>query len=91
MVEDFLPVLLDVVSQIYLASPQAREVFSSKTQPGKILQEGERLTNPEMALFLETLAAEGEDFFYRGEVASQIVQACRDPSGHRDIYTAPRR
>ncbi len=82
VVEDFLPVLLDVVSQIYLASPEARKVFSSKTHPCKVLQKGERLANPEMALFLETLASEGEDFFYRGEVASEIVKSCQEKGGH---------
>lgn len=82
IVEDFLPILLEVVSQIYLASPEARKVFSSKTHPGKILQEGECLIHPEMALFLEALASEGEDFFYRGEVARNIVQSCQERGGH---------
>ena len=81
-VEDFLPLLLEVVSRIYLASPEAGSVFASKTHPGKILQNGERLTQPEMAGFLEALAVEGEDFFYRGEVARKIVQSCRERGGH---------
>ncbi len=82
VVEDFLPVLLDVVSRIYLASPEAARVFASKTHPGKILQNGERFTQPEMAVFLEALADEGEDFFYRGEAARKIVQSCRERGGH---------
>ncbi len=82
VVEDFLPILLDVVSRIYLASPQAREVFASKTHPGKILQDGERLNQLEMAGFLEALAGEGEDLFYRGEVARKITQSCRERGGH---------
>ncbi|HEY8107813.1 MAG TPA: gamma-glutamyltransferase [Gaiellaceae bacterium] len=41
--------------------------------PGRALQIGERLVMPELADTLERLAAEGPDYFYRGELAEQIA------------------
>jgi gamma-glutamyltranspeptidase / glutathione hydrolase len=41
--------------------------------PGRALGVGERLVMPDLADTLERLAAEGPDFFYRGELAERIA------------------
>ncbi len=71
--------LYSIVSPILLASHDARNLFSGK--PSEIRKQGERQFFPEMADLFETLAIEGEDLFYRGEVASAIARQC-DSGGH---------
>ncbi|MBP3192618.1 gamma-glutamyltransferase family protein [Natronogracilivirga saccharolytica] len=47
----------------------------------KLVEEGDVLFQPELADFLEELAAEGDDFFYCGEVAQSIARLSRDLGG----------
>jgi gamma-glutamyltranspeptidase/glutathione hydrolase len=69
--------ILEVVSPIYLASAEAGALFGSATHPGKTLQEGELLQQPELAATLEALAEEGEALFYLGDIAAAIAGQCR--------------
>ncbi len=70
--------ILDVVAPIYVATNSARPLFGSRREPGKVLREGESYRPAAMADTMEALAREGRDLFYRGEIAHQIVDACRD-------------
>lgn len=70
--------ILDVVAPIYVASDTARALFGSRRAPGNVLREGEDYRPAAMADTLDALAREGRDLFYRGEIARQIVGACRD-------------
>ncbi|MDZ7752739.1 MAG: gamma-glutamyltransferase [Gammaproteobacteria bacterium] len=70
-----------VVSPIYLASPEAARLFASPGQPGRLAVEGEVLRFPELADTLETLAIEQEDLFYRGEIGQAIAAACATGGG----------
>ncbi len=74
--------IFSIVAPIYLATPEARAVFESPTRPGHTLQAGEILRQPALADTLEVLAIEGDDLFYRGEIAALIEQQCADGGGH---------
>ncbi len=52
---------------------ETRRVFSR--DDGSPLQAGDRHLNPDLAETLETLAAKGVDWFYRGELAGEITTA----------------
>ena len=77
-VTPFQAKLLRVVAPIYVASQSARDLFETglngETGP---LREGEVYHPVDFADFLDSLAREGERFFYEGEVASAIVEMAR--------------
>ncbi|RMG58638.1 MAG: Gamma-glutamyltranspeptidase [Gammaproteobacteria bacterium] len=73
--------IFSIVAPIYLATDEARAVFESPSRPGHTLQAGEILRQPELAETLEILAIEGDDLFYRGEIAALIEQQCLEGGG----------
>ncbi|NIV75654.1 MAG: gamma-glutamyltransferase [Gammaproteobacteria bacterium] len=77
-VEPFQAYVLRVVEAIYAASPAALAVYGSCTHPGALVDEGERLVQPELADVLDSLASEGAELFYRGEIARTIVRDMQD-------------
>ena len=74
--------IFDVVSLIYLASPECRSQYASPTQIGALIGAGETLRVPEAADFLDSLAREGDALFYHGEVAARVAKDCQDKGGH---------
>lgn len=48
---------------------------------GRFIQLGDRQKMPGMADFLESICREGEELFYKGEIAKEIVQNCREQGG----------
>jgi len=74
--------LLEVVSALYRATPEARAVFGSRIQPGACLVEGEVFTNSDYADFLETLVSEGSRWFYEGDIGRLIAAHCEAKGGH---------
>ncbi|MBT3305685.1 MAG: gamma-glutamyltransferase [Alphaproteobacteria bacterium] len=73
--------LFGVVGPIYLHSDASRAIFASTENPEKTRGEGETMTNPDFANTLEAIARDGEDLFYRGEIAATIVRDCHDGGG----------
>lgn len=71
--------IAEVVRPILEATPEARAIFAPAGAPPA---EGDRHAMPELGEFLDTLAHEGPDLFYRGEVAAAIDAACRASGGH---------
>jgi gamma-glutamyltranspeptidase/glutathione hydrolase len=71
--------ICEVVRPILEATPEARAIF---TPAGRPPAEGERHAMPALADFLDSLAHEGPDLFYRGEVAAAIDAASRAGGGH---------
>lgn len=74
--------IFSVVAPIYLGSSKSRTMFESPGSPGKTLQEGEVYRNPDMADTLENFAIEGEDLFYRGEIAQLIAEQSKSHGGY---------
>lgn len=69
--------IIEVVGAIVRASPAANALFASPRQADALIGEGERLRWPGFADVLEVLAIEGDDLFYRGEIAAAIAEDCR--------------
>ncbi|UCH75923.1 MAG: gamma-glutamyltransferase [Rhodospirillales bacterium] len=73
--------ILEIVAPIYLADESAAALFESATQPGQVLREAEIYRPEAMGATLEALAREGQDLFYRGEIAAEIVETCATHGG----------
>ena len=88
---------LHLLRAILGATPEALALFSSPRGDGALLEEGERLRNPDLAGLLELMAVEGDDVFYRGAVARALVEDLRnggligldDLAGYRTEVRAP--
>lgn len=74
-VEPFQAYLLELLTPIYMTD-SVLPLFCSPNDDQKLVQTADLFKNPAMADVLEVLAIEGEDLFYRGELAKQIVQLC---------------
>ena len=74
--------IFSIVSPIYLATPGAREIYGNGGTSTEVVEKGKTIRQPKLAETLERLAAEGEDLFYRGEIAEEIVSHCREEGGH---------
>ena len=85
-VSAFMAYLMGLVAPIYLEQPAARAIFGDPagTRDGAPapVKAGGRLVNPVLGDMLEALAREGEDLFYRGDVAAAIVRQNRELGGH---------
>ena len=73
--------IFSIVEKIYTATPEARAVWGSSSRPGRLVGGGELLRQPQVGDTLEILAIEGDDLFYRGEIARTLVEQCRDGGG----------
>ena len=73
--------LFQVVGPIYMSSAASRDIFAGTANPDAPKAEGETMTNPDFADTLDALAREGEDLFYRGEIASAIAGDCLSGGG----------
>ncbi|MDJ0958691.1 MAG: gamma-glutamyltransferase [Arenicellales bacterium] len=79
-VDPFQAYLLQLVAPIY-STKSALPLFSSPANRQRLIAPGDLSKNTELAEVMESLALEGEDLFYRGEIARAIVQVCGD-KGH---------
>jgi len=73
--------ILDIVQAIFLASEESLRIYG-KTGKNQLKVEGDTLLQPDMADFLEVLAIEGDDFFYRGEIAAMVDRMSHLQGGH---------
>jgi gamma-glutamyltranspeptidase/glutathione hydrolase len=71
-VTPFQAYLFRVVSATFTATESCHRIFRSADDAAALVGEGEILRQPELADTLETLAIEGDDLFYRGEIAAAI-------------------
>ena len=81
VVSAFQAYILGIVSPILNATAESRYQFRSLVDPQSLISEGELLRQPLFADFLDALVREGEDLFYRGEVAHSISRLCVDGGG----------
>ncbi|MCP4407580.1 MAG: gamma-glutamyltransferase [Gammaproteobacteria bacterium] len=77
--------ILEIVGPIYSATSQPQQIFCRKDSKDQMLSVGEKLVQKTFADTLETLFIEGEDLFYRGEIAQAIVHDCREGGGHLEL------
>ncbi len=73
--------IFDLVQAIYSFRAQTRALFHPPSEPDRMLKEGDLFRIPDFADCLECLAAEGEDLFYRGEIARRISDMCAQSGG----------
>ncbi len=74
----FQAYLFQVIKPTFMATEEARQIFGSRIRNDDLVGEGELVKQPELADALETLAIEGEDLFYRGEIAAVIDKDMRE-------------
>lgn len=74
--------IITIIAAILSATPAASTLFASPARPGELIGAGEVLRLPALADVMETLAIEGEDLFYRGEIAQRLVADCAAHGGH---------
>jgi gamma-glutamyltranspeptidase/glutathione hydrolase len=73
--------IFSVVKKIYTSNARCRATFGSRRNPDHLIGEGETFFLPAFADILEALAREGEDLFYRGDIAHTLIEACRNGGG----------
>ena len=81
-VNRFQAYLFDLLRAIYTFRSDTRRLFQTSTQGQGLIEEGECFVNPDFADCLECLAIEGEDLFYRGEIARAISDLCAASGGY---------
>jgi len=74
--------VIGVVGAILKSTPGSLALFGSPDRPDELIGEGEIFSMPSFADTLEILAIEGDDLFYRGEIAKQIADDCERDGGH---------
>ena len=86
VVNEFQSYLLQLVSPIYMTGSML-PLFSSTADHRQLAASGELIRNPDLAQFLEILAIEGSELFYRGEIARDIQRLCegRGHLGYEDF------
>ena len=80
-VDRLLAYIFRIVGKIYGSNAACRAVFGSREHPGELMGEGELFTLPGFADTVEALAREGEDLFYRGDIARTVIEDCRTSGG----------
>ena len=79
---DFQAYIFSIIEPIYLATPASRHIFADPDNPRKIIGASKLLQQHDQADFLEALAREGEDLFYRGEIAAAVSHLSHKGGGH---------
>jgi len=79
---DFQAYIFSIIEPIYLATPASRKIFADPDNHSQIIGSGKVLQQHDQADFLDSLARDGEDLFYRGEVAAAISQLSSKGGGH---------
>lgn len=70
-----------IVAPILRSSPEALRLFATDTAPDRMAMEGEIVKHPDMAAVFDALAREGEDLFYRGELAQKLIEGSSQSGG----------
>jgi gamma-glutamyltranspeptidase / glutathione hydrolase len=70
--------IIEILGGIVTSTPEAAELFAPD---GRLLQEGERMRQPELGDALQRLGAEGSRPFYEGDIGAAIVDWLADRGG----------
>ena len=80
-INNFQSYISHILLPILQASPDAMRLVANARSPGQIAAAGELVKNPDLALTLEALVAQGPDLFYRGELAQRLVRDNAEQGG----------
>ncbi len=78
-VDAFQAIDLSLLRDIFKTSRRGEEIFY---KDGRIARQGDRLHLEHLGDFLDSLAREGKDFFYRGEIAKRITKDMEARGGY---------
>ncbi len=73
--------ILNIIAPILTATAESRRQYQSIKQPGSLITKGELFKQSYVADFLDALASEGSDLFYKGEIAQSISNLCAKGGG----------
>jgi len=73
--------ILNIIAPILTATPESRLHYQSNKDTDLLISEGELFRQSHVADFIEALANEGSNLFYRGEIAQSITNLCRHGGG----------
>jgi len=73
--------IFNIIAPILTATAGARQQYSSSKQPDSLITGDELFRQPQVANFIEALAREGSDLFYKGEIAQSISDMCAEGGG----------
>jgi gamma-glutamyltranspeptidase/glutathione hydrolase len=82
LITDHAAKLLEVVSALYTATPEARALFGAPDNPQRCLAAGDHFHNPPFADFLDQLVKEGARWFYEGDIGQMVDTYSRENGGH---------
>ncbi len=85
IINDFQAYIFDIVRPIYLATEAARAIYADPADQQRMVGAGRRLVQAQLADAMEVLSIEGDELFYRGEIAQSIAKLCADGGGHLTI------
>lgn len=80
-VNSFQHYISTIVSPIIESHPEALSIHECRNLPGKIAPDGEIVRHDALAATLTALIHEGDDLFYRGELAQQLANDCKTKGG----------
>jgi gamma-glutamyltranspeptidase/glutathione hydrolase len=73
--------ILNIIAPILTATAESSRHYQSTKNPGSLITQDELFKPTHVADFLEAIANEGCDLFYRGEVARSISDLCAHGGG----------
>lgn len=82
LLNDFQAYIFSIVAPIYLSTDSARKVFADPQDTAKLVSSGQHLIQEDHADFMDALAHEGEELFYRGEISANIDKLSHEGGGH---------
>ncbi len=80
-INSFQHYISTIVAPIIESSPQALNIHECSNLPGEIAPEGEVVRHQALADLISSLILEGDDLFYRGELAQNLARECKDHGG----------
>ncbi|MBL6932109.1 MAG: gamma-glutamyltransferase [Rhodospirillales bacterium] len=74
--------IFSIVEKIYISNDISLKAYGDPSRPGELVREGDTLAFPAFVNTLDSLAREGQDLFYRGEIAQSIAADCQQGGGY---------
>ena len=78
--DEFQSYECELLECIYQLDPRGRAIFQNDNGVRKT--QGEIISMAQFPDFAETIAIEGADLFYKGEIANSIVKLCKEKGGN---------